>query len=255
VYDEGRDVRSVLRTVGLTIGVLAMAAGAYAQARTIRVPGPFGSMHVAAVLLPSSYDSSQSRYPVVYLFPGGGQDHTAYMARTAFPPMARGHEFIVVMAGPERTYGAGSADAQQRYHDFVARDLVAYVDANYRTIPDRASRAIAGLSMGGRIATMVGLTHADRFGVVGAWSAALRGDVDAAVQGAADPAPYFYVSCGTTDSLLAASREFVERLKARGVAHEYREVPGRGHEWAFWDPQVSVFFDLLKSRGFRAVAP
>jgi enterochelin esterase-like enzyme len=248
-------MRFALRTLVLMIGVLSVTSGADAQARTIRVPGPFGSMHVAAVLLPSSYDSSQSRYPVVYLFPGGGQDHTAYMARTAFPSMARSHEFIVVMAAPERTYGAGRTDAQQRYHDFVARDLVDYIDANYRTIPERASRAIAGLSMGGRIASMTGLSHGDRFGVVGAWSAALRADVDEAVRRAADPAPYFYVSCGTTDSLLSASREFVERLNARGVAHEYREVPGLGHEWAFWEPEVRVFFDLLKSRGFRAIAP
>jgi enterochelin esterase-like enzyme len=235
--------------------LLVSVVDAAAQARTVRLPGPYGSLRVFAILLPASYEGSAARYPVVYLFHGGGQDHTAFMARTAFAPMARRHEFIVVMPAADRSYSSLGPDVQAQYHSYVANELVGYVDSHYRTIPDRESRAIAGLSMGGRIATMTGLGHGDRFGTVGAFSAAFRGDTEAAVRNLRAPAPFFYVSCGTTDTLLSINRAFAGRLKETALPHEYREAPGLGHEWAFWDEQVRVFFDLLESRGFRPATP
>ena len=230
----------------------ASATEAHAQAKTIRMPTASGSERIFAILLPQSYDTSQTRYPVVYLFHGGGQDHTAFMARTAFAPMARKHEFIVVMPAADRSYSALGPEAQGRYYDYVARELVDYVDSHYRTIPTREQRAIGGLSMGGRIATMTALTHADRFGAVGAFSPALRPDAEKAVQDVPATAPFLYISCGTADSLLAINREFVGWLMQRNLPHEYREAPGVGHTWALWDEDVRVFFDLLESRGFRA---
>ena len=80
--------------------------------------------------------------------------------------------------------------------------------------------------MGGRIATMTALQHPQRFGVVGAFSAALRMDTNAAVAGAAGSPTYFYVSCGTADSLLGASQQFAMQLAAQKLAHEYHEIPG-----------------------------
>lgn len=229
--------------------LVAFAVEARAQARTVRMAGPYGGQRVFAILLPLSYDSSEARYPVVYLFHGGGQDHTAWMARTAFAPMARRHEFIVVMPAADRGYSGLGSEAQTQYHDYVAGDLVDYVDSHYRTIPTREARAIAGLSMGGRIATMTALRHPERFGAVGAFSAALRPDVEQAARAVSMPAPYFYISCGTQDSLLEINRTFVALLKERALAHRYREAPGLGHVWALWDEDVGVFFDLLESRG------
>ena len=50
------------------------------------------------------------------------------------------------------------------FERFVARDVVAYIDAHYRTIPERASRGLVGHSMGGYGATRIGMKHADVFG-------------------------------------------------------------------------------------------
>jgi len=50
------------------------------------------------------------------------------------------------------------------FEQFIARDLVAYVDAHYRTIPNRMSRGLVGHSMGGYGATRIGMKHADVFG-------------------------------------------------------------------------------------------
>jgi S-formylglutathione hydrolase FrmB len=245
-------VRKVALLLAVGVAFLASVSDAAAQARTVRMPTSYGSERIFALLLPQSYDTSQSRYPVVYLFHGGGQDHTAFMARTAFAPMARKHEFIVVMPAADRSYSALGPEAQGRYHDYVARELVDYVDANYRTIPAREQRAIGGLSMGGRIATMTALTHADRFSAVGAFSAALRPDAEKAVQDVPAAAPFIYISCGTQDSLLPINREFVGWLMERDLSHQYREAPGMGHTWALWDAEITAFFDLLETRGFRA---
>ena len=146
------------------------------------------------------------------------------------------------------------AEAQGRYHDYVANELVDYVDSHYRTIATKEARAIGGLSMGGRIASMTGLTHADRFGAVGAFSPALRPDTEDAVRGAPAAAPFFYISCGTLDSLLPINREFVGWLAERDLPHDYREASGLGHTWVLWDKQIGVFFDLLESRGFRSAS-
>ena len=235
-----------------TAVLLIEPSDARAQARTVRMPSSYGGDRIFAVLLPPSYETSHARYPVVYLFHGGGQDHTAFMARTAFTPMARKHEFIVVMPAADRSYSALGPEAQARYHDYVAGELVDYVDAHYRTIPTKDHRAIGGLSMGGRIATMTALTHADRFAAVGAFSPALRPDAEEAVHNVPAGAPFFYISCGTQDSLLPINREFVGWLLERDLSHEYREAPGMGHTWALWDEQITVFFDLLESRGFRS---
>jgi S-formylglutathione hydrolase FrmB len=245
-------MRRAIFLLVLTVSLVGLAADASAQARTIRMPTSSGSDRIFAVLLPQSYETSEKRYPVVYLFHGGGQDHTAFMARTAFTPMARKHEFIVVMPAADRSYSALGPEAQGRYHDYVAGELVDYVDSHYRTIPTKERRAIGGLSMGGRIASMTALTHADRFSAVGAFSPALRPDAEDAVHKVSAAAPFFYISCGTQDSLLPINREFVGWLMERDLAHEYREAPGMGHTWALWDEQISVFFDLLDSRGFRA---
>lgn len=235
--------------------VVSSSAEVAAQARTIRhTSASLGSERIFSILLPTGYATSDTRYPVVYLFHGGGQDHTAFMARAIFPPLARKQEAIFVMPAADRNYSSLSADGQARYNNYVASELVDYVDANYRTLASPQARAIAGISMGGRIATMTALQHPQRFGVVGAFSAALsfsaalRMDTNAAVAGAAGSPTYFYVSCGTSDSLLPASQQFVRRLVELKLAHEYHEIPGGEHAWNVWDEELRVFFSVLSKR-------
>ena len=55
----------------------------------------------------------------------------------------------------------------------VSRDLISFIDANFRNSADREHRAIAGLSMGGAQALRIGLNHLDQFGYIGAFSPAI----------------------------------------------------------------------------------
>jgi putative tributyrin esterase len=238
------------RPAGLALALLVCAAvNASAQARSVRLPSTtLGGERIFAVLLPANYAESEQRYPVLYLFHGGGQDHTAFMARTGFPALARQHEMIVVMPAADRNYTSQSTEAQARYHEFVASELVDYVDSHYRTIASQQGRAIGGISMGGRIAIMTALQHPARFGLVGAFSPAVRQDAEEAVQKAEGSVTYFYVSCGTRDNLLPANREFVAQLKQHHIAHDFKEIQGGEHAWTVWDPELAAFFDLLATR-------
>jgi len=226
--------------------ILASATDASPQstARTVRIESAAMGLRTFAVLLPLGYDDSVKRYPVLFLLHGGGQDHTAFMARSGFAKRARTVDMIVVMPAADR--GAMPAASVARYEDFIARELVPYVDTNYRTLGSPEGRAIAGLSMGGMIAAGTGLRFPQLFGTVGAFSPAAPRSEPAAAP-VTDAKPYFYVSCGTLDSLLPASRQLVQALEERSLPHQYHEIPGFAHEWAFWDPQIDTFFRFLSN--------
>jgi enterochelin esterase-like enzyme len=238
----------------LAVSVLALAcasnASAQSTAKTVRIQSEALGTRTFAVLLPLTYDQSTTPYPVLYLLHGGGQDHTAFMARPGFARRARQVEMIVVMPAADR--GGLSPAAVGRYEDFIARELVPYVDMNFRTIPAASGRAIAGLSMGGMFAAGAGSRYPAVFGVVGAFSAALRGESPSPP--AADLAPTFYISCGTLDPLLAVNRQWVQSLQAGNVPHEYHELRGYGHSWDFWDPQIDTFVHYLATARGWSVA-
>jgi enterochelin esterase-like enzyme len=128
----------------------------------------------AIVFLPPSYATSKSkRYPVVYALHGysigaeqwSGEIHVPQTIEGAFAQGA--NEFIVVLPD-SKTLHNGSMYSNSittgNFEDYVSRDVVAYIDAHYRTIPTRAARGLVGHSMGGYGATRIGMKHADVFG-------------------------------------------------------------------------------------------
>jgi enterochelin esterase-like enzyme len=255
--------RAVAALVLATLTVVWSAAAATAQPRTARTlrfdSAALGAQATVAVLLPPGYDASDRRYPVVYLLHGGTQNHAAFPARSWFVREASRHSMIVVMPHIQPVYFSGRAGAPPAFEAFIAKDLVGHVDANYRTIASRSGRAIAGISMGGFGAAIVGLKHHDAFGTVGPVSAAFTGgarqqELETLVAALpADAAPYFYIACGAQDSLVAGNRRFAELLAARSIAHEYQEVPG-DHSWTVWDPQVQAFMTVLaKQPGWTSI--
>src|SRR5687768_4527637 len=141
-------------------------------ARTIRFETATGQATVA-VLLPAEYDSTTLRYPVLYLLHGGTQNHTAFPARSWFTRDASARRMIVVMPHLQPFVFSARGDGPAPVEDFLGRELPAYVDSHFRTVNDRRARAIAGISMGGYGATLLGVKRPDMFGAVAAISAAL----------------------------------------------------------------------------------
>jgi len=249
-----RGARQLALAVALVAGIDGDAIAQSRTARTVRFDSPaLGSQATVAVLLPPGYDASEKRYPVLYLLHGGTHNHTAFPARVWFTKEASRHDMIVVMPHVPPVFFTSRGDAPPAFEAFIARDLTGYVDANYRTIASPRGRGVAGISMGGFAATVVGLKHYDTFGSVGAISAALTGagrqqQLDALVAALpADRAPYVYIACGAQDPVAPASRRLAELLTARTIPHEYKDVPG-DHSWAVWDPQVQAFFERFAAR-------
>ena len=128
------------------------------------------------VLLPPSYAKERSRrYPVVYALHGysiGAEQwmHEIHVPQTIEGAFAQGAREMIVVLPDSKTIHNGSMYSSSvttgDFEKFIARDLVAYVDAHYRTIPNRTSRGLVGHSMGGYGATRIGMKHADVFGSV-----------------------------------------------------------------------------------------
>jgi enterochelin esterase-like enzyme len=126
------------------------------------------------VFLPPSYAKQNSRrYPVLYALHGysiGAEQwtHEIHVPQTIEGSFARGvHEMIVVLPD-SKTLHNGSMYSSSRttgdFENFIAYDLVAYIDHHYRTLADRSSRGLAGHSMGGYGTTRIGMKHPDVFG-------------------------------------------------------------------------------------------
>jgi S-formylglutathione hydrolase FrmB len=128
------------------------------------------------VLLPPSYQKdTRRRYPVVYALHGyfiGAEQwtHEIHVPQTIEGAFAEGaREMIVVLPDSKTIYNGSmysSSVTTGDFENFIAHDVVTYIDAHYRTIPQRTSRGLVGHSMGGYGASRIGMKHPDVFGAL-----------------------------------------------------------------------------------------
>jgi enterochelin esterase family protein len=135
-----------------------------------------GSWRHALVYTPPQYDTqAKQRYPVLYLQHGGGEDETGWTrqgranfildnliaAGQATPMIVVMEKGYATKAGetPMPAAPGGRGFGGGAFEDVVLKDLIPFIDATYRTNPNRENRAIAGLSMGAGQAMQIGLTH------------------------------------------------------------------------------------------------
>ena len=161
-------LKTLLAGAAALAAIAAVPAGAQEQARVnwveVHSPAIEGNLEgntasrKVLVVTPPGYDENPNkRYPVVYYLHGywapveaqqqGFRLHEAVQAAAE-----AGNELIMVMPdGFSKLRGGfySSSPTVGDYESFIADDLVAWVDGNYRTIATRASRGLAGHSMGG----------------------------------------------------------------------------------------------------------
>ena len=126
------------------------------------------------VILPPSYAVERNRrYPVVYALHGysiGAEQWSQeiHVPQTVEGAFAKGAREMIVVLPDSKTVHNGSMYSSSvttgDFENFIARDVVSYIDAHYRTIPNRTSRGLVGHSMGGYGASRIGMKHADEFG-------------------------------------------------------------------------------------------
>lgn len=126
------------------------------------------------VFLPPSYASAKTRrYPVVYALHGYSVGAEQWSKEIRVPQtiegaIAKGAREMIVVVPDSKTLHNGSMYSSSvttgDFEKFISHDVVAYIDAHYRTIPNRLSRGLVGHSMGGYGASRIGMKHSDVFG-------------------------------------------------------------------------------------------
>jgi len=134
---------------------------------------------VAVYLPPSYHQASTKRYPVLYLLHGftddvdhwwGFKPHFVNVPEAADKALAAGgHEMIIVMPDAFTRYQGSmysNSITTGDWEDYVAKELIAYIDAHYRTVAAPAARGLAGHSMGGYGAIRIAMKHPDVYSSV-----------------------------------------------------------------------------------------
>jgi enterochelin esterase-like enzyme len=178
--------RSCLLLLSLGLAGQVLAQGSLQQ---ITVPGPSlegnlqgnPSERTVFVYLPQGYEGSTKRYPVVYFLHGYAVTADVYvndvlnMPEAADAAIAGGaREAIIVMPDAFTRFGGSfysSSPTIGDWESFIAKDLVGYIDANYRTLATRESRGLSGHSMGGYGTLRIGMEYPEVFNALYAMSA------------------------------------------------------------------------------------
>lgn len=234
-----------------------------------------GAWRRAMVYTPPGYDANpQTRYPVLYLQHGAGEDETGWtkQGRANFIldnliAQKKAKPMIVVMdkgyafrpgestVPPPRPAGGPSPMASTTlspttFESVVIDDLIPMIDRTFRTLPDREQRAMAGLSMGSRQAMQIALRNLDKFAWIGMFSGAtVNGDLDEGYNGVFRNAADFnkrvhllWMGAGTTEArLMDALKSSDELLTKRGIRHVIYTSEGTAHEWHSWRRHLNDF--------------
>jgi enterochelin esterase-like enzyme len=208
-----------------------------------------GRVRELMVYTPPSYDKqADSRFPTLYLQHGSGDNQAtwtvhgkAHWILDNLIAQGKARPMVVVMMDGHAALGGRAGGFQDNTTAFgrdLLEDVMPFVEANYRVKTDAASRAIAGLSMGGGQSLTLGLNHLDKF----AWVAGFSSSVPSreAVAGFLnDPAgantklKLLWIGVGRDDFLRQRNEEFIATLKEKDIRHEWHLTEGT-HSWPVW---------------------
>lgn len=217
-----------------------------------------GVVRRAHVYTPPGYQKGGAeRYPVLYLVHGAGDSDDSWTSR------GRAHyildnliaakkavPMIVVMPAGHTEFKPGTdLFANKDFADDLMRDLIPLIDRDYRTRPDPAHRAMAGLSMGGAHTLSWGLPNPGVFGPIGIFSMGfyLPGQEerfiaanDASLRVRAKAGSPVLFAMGKTDFLYPAVAPTRAMMDRYGIRYRYLESEG-GHVWGNWRAYLNVF--------------
>ena len=291
VFRDGARRLNALLVPGAASALYQVGKGPHGTVAAVWYPSPsLKAPRRMLVYTPAGYERGSTKYPVLYLFHGGGGDEEAWnelgtasaimdnlIAQGRATPMivvlpnANWRDSSVLETGGARTMvpppggqpGAAPAMPAQDYtvaESDIVDGIVPYVEANYRVLPGRENRAIAGLSMGGGISIAVGLKRLDVFATVAQFSTGMFGGVGNAYgpfdvekispgflkDGAATSAKLrlLYFSCGDDDPRMPFQKKVAEEFRSARIALTFRNYPG-GHEWRVWRNSLADVATLL----------
>jgi enterochelin esterase family protein len=258
VVDPGNTVGGFGNQPGYSTLVVHGTGPAYYDAR----PVPHGAItrHVyhspvldgereLFVYTPPGYDRTKA-YPVLYLLGGSGElaggwwtDGRAGFIADNLIAAGRAVPMLIVMPNNQVVHRTDPKHTELTFRLFdqeLRRAIMPLVESQYRTVADRRSRALAGLSMGGRHTQLVGFKALDLFASFGVLSAGDPESEKTTPEFLADPeintkVDYLLVGLGTKeDTPTNRGVVFHQILEKRRIAHDYAVGGNGAHDWATW---------------------
>lgn len=232
--------------------------------------------YAAVVVKPENYEKPGTRFETVYLLHGHGGSFSNWIQLVPqLKKYADDYQMLIVCPdGKKASWYLNSplADSMQ-FETYVASEVPAFIDANYKTIAQRKARAITGLSMGGHGGLFLGFRHQDIFSACGSMSGALliknitdkRYGIEKLLGDSTQLQLYYdnsimkqldlrtkdslaiIIDCGTEDFIVGMSRAVHGRMLELKVPHDYTERPGK-HDWNYW--RTAVQYQLLYFRNY-----
>jgi enterochelin esterase-like enzyme len=208
------------------------------------IPGDstFGVHGDYSIYLPPGYGQDpRRRYPVVYLLHGGSDSDSFFLelgVREAMDAaLAAGTVRPMVLVLPDGgPMFEGDGAVATSFSDYVADELVPDVDSRWRTVPERAGRAIGGISLGGRHALEFAAEHPELVAAAGGHSTTVpHAPADLAAAGVP-----IYLDDGESDGLFAADEALAEELRRRGADVEWHPAEG-SHDRSYWTAHLADY--------------
>ena len=221
------------------------------------------SMRRAFVYTPPGYDRHpEQRYPVLYLQHGWGENEYGWGAQGCADLImdnliaeSRARPFIIVMiygmTNETRFGGLRNFDIGP-FETVLVKELIPFIDANFRTLSNPTHRAMAGLSMGGMETKMITLRNLDTFSHIGLFSGGSLGPDDIPDMAAfKDKNKLVFVSYGSREVGGDRPRRggdpkaAADALNQAGVNSHYYVSPETAHEWQSWRRSLRELAPLL----------
>jgi enterochelin esterase family protein len=231
------------------------------------------------VYTPPGYaQNKKTKYPVLYLLHGAGGDEYSWMARGPVGAVmdnliaaGKAKEMIVVVtngypyqfaspnAGPVNTNTQATVNnmGNGMFEESLVKDVIPFIEKNYRVHTDKNNRAIAGFSMGGLQTQHITNANPNMFAYIAVMSMGLQDnnrlntfnpeEYDRQIKALVKANPKLYwIGTGKEDFLYASIVNLRKRYDAEGLKYEYRETEG-GHTWSNW----SLYLTELVPRFFK----
>ena len=233
-------------------------------------------------ILPENYENSEENFPILYLLHGLFGRFDNWVTNTKITEYACRAPFVIICPEGANGWYADNKDRLNHFYEsYIFEELIPDAERRFKVRSDGASRAVAGLSMGGYGAFKFAFRRPEMFRFAASLSGAFHaaeiyadapdkireelfpsiseafGDDNERQREADDlfkiarnfPAdrvkqlPYFYFDCGAADSFLPVNERLAELFRQRGILHEFHVFPG-GHDWNYWDARVKHLLDL-----------
>lgn len=235
-----------------------------------------------AIYLPPDYETSDHSYPVLYLLHGAGDNQSGWaqygeLLAIANKAISDGTATAMIIVTPD----AGGDkqgyfnEPDWNYEDFFFKELIPYIEKNYRVKADKRNRAVAGISMGGGGTFMYALHHPDLFSSACPLSASLviNSFEEFKARFKAQPAiadstivnnfnqytilgllrsmpdgqknsVRWYIDCGDDDFLYEGNTAVHVLMRKKNIPHEYRVRDG-GHTWSYWRESLPKVLEFV----------